>query len=180
MIPPLLLDVKPEHAVNTTFSISFLKNLNQVLDMCAAPGSKTAQLVESLHASSPLPTGFIIANDSDYTRSHLLVRQMKRLSTPSLMVTNHEAQIFPSIYFTPKEVEEAKVLQFDRVLCDVPCSGDGTLRKNKGIWKNWSAGGGNGLHRLQKNILGRGLELLKVGGRLVYSTCSFNPGIYYF
>jgi 16S rRNA methyltransferase RsmB/F len=81
------------------------------------------------------------------------------------------AQIFPRIL-----VNEGKnVLQFDRVLCDVPCSGDGTLRKNMNIWRRWNIADGNGLHKLQRQILSRGCELLKVGGRIVYSTCSFNP-----
>jgi 16S rRNA C967 or C1407 C5-methylase (RsmB/RsmF family) len=66
-------------------------------------------------------------------------------------------------------------MQFDRILCDVPCSGDGTLRKNKTIYKTWSHTQGNGLHHIQLNILKRGCSLLKVGGRIVYSTCSFNP-----
>ncbi len=54
-------------------------------------------------------------------------------------------------------------------------SGDGTMRKNRLIWKNWNHKNGNGLHSLQLQILDRGVELLKVGGRIVYSTCSFNP-----
>lgn len=71
---------------------------------------------------------------------------------------------------------------FDRVLADVPCSGDGTLRKNPDLWLRWSPNLGIGEHPLQCRILKRGLELLRdpVGDstsypRLVYSTCSFNP-----
>ncbi|KAL4712821.1 hypothetical protein ACJJTC_011891, partial [Scirpophaga incertulas] len=66
-------------------------------------------------------------------------------------------------------------LLFDRVLCDVPCSGDATLRKNPDIWLKWSTGNGNNLHGIQCRVLRRGCEVLAVGGRLVYSTCSFNP-----
>lgn len=167
MIPPLLLDVQPHH---------------YVFDMCAAPGSKTSQIIEALHSKDNgkighMPTGLVIANDADYDRSHMLVCQLKRLQSPSLIVTNHEAQFFPNIFVKPKENTngQSTPLQFDRVLCDVPCSGDGTLRKNRMIWKNWSARPGNGLHPLQKQIFVRGCQLLKVGGRIVYSTCSFNP-----
>ncbi|KAI9346016.1 cytosine(34)-C(5)-methyltransferase-like protein [Zopfochytrium polystomum] len=165
MIPPLLLQVEPHH---------------YVLDMCAAPGSKTAQLIEALHASDEtLPSGIVIANDADSKRSHLLVHQAKRLQSPCLMVTNHEGQIFPYIYFVPKkemlQPGEEKAMLFDRVLCDVPCSGDGTMRKNKLIWTKWTNNDGNALHRLQLPILLRACELTRVGGRIVYSTCTFNP-----
>lgn len=156
MIPPLLMDVQPHHAV---------------LDMCAAPGSKTAQLVESLHFKDPSPLGFVVANDSDYKRLHMLVHQVKRLNLPNFLVVNHDAQLFPRI----KPEGSVSHILFDRILCDVPCSGDGTMRKNINVWKDFSVGDGMGLHPLQINILTRGLQLLKEGGRLVYSTCSMNP-----
>lgn len=157
MIPPLFLDVKPHHAV---------------IDLCAAPGSKTAQLVEFLHQEGPssIPTGFVLANDSDYKRAHMLIHQVKRLNSPNLIVTNHDAQMFPRMKTTSGEI-----VKFDRVLCDVPCSGDGTMRKNVNVWTDWKIGNGNGLHNTQLNILLRGIQMLKPGGRLVYSTCSLNP-----
>jgi 16S rRNA C967 or C1407 C5-methylase (RsmB/RsmF family) len=64
---------------------------------------------------------------------------------------------------------------FDRILCDVPCSGDGTLRKVPSIWKRWVAAQGNQLHTLQVQLAAKAVRLLRVGGRLVYSTCSLNP-----
>ncbi|KAG8744951.1 hypothetical protein FRC10_009186 [Ceratobasidium sp. 414] len=161
MIPPLLLDVQPHH---------------NVIDMCAAPGSKTAQLLEALHANdtaleTSFPQGLLIANDSDYKRSHMLVHQSARLPSPALMVTNLDASSYPRIYTSPTSGK----LLFDRILCDVPCSGDGTVRKNMGIWKNWTVMNGNGLHGLQLRILVRAMHMLQPGGRLVYSTCSMNP-----
>jgi multisite-specific tRNA:(cytosine-C5)-methyltransferase len=66
-------------------------------------------------------------------------------------------------------------LKFDRILADVPCSGDGTMRKNLEIWTKWLPSDGNSLHIVQLRILDRAMNLLKPGGRLVYSTCSFNP-----
>lgn len=156
MIPPLLMDIKSHHAV---------------LDMCAAPGSKTAQLVEALHANEGEPTGFVLANDSDYKRSHMLVHQVKRLNSPNFVVVNHDAQLFPRIKFDGA----AEFLKFDRILCDVPCSGDGTMRKNVNVWKDFTVGNAIGLHPLQVNILNRGLQLLKKGGKLVYATCSLSP-----
>ena len=61
------------------------------------------------------------------------------------------------------------------MLCDVPCSGDGTLRKNSAVGVQWTVLNGLGRHPLQLAILRRGLAALAVGGRLVYSTCSLNP-----
>ncbi|CCH58663.1 hypothetical protein TBLA_0A08740 [Henningerozyma blattae CBS 6284] len=160
MIPPLVLEVKPHHTV---------------LDMCAAPGSKTAQMIEALHMENAEPTGFVVANDSDYRRSHMLVHQLKRLNSANMMVVNHDAQFFPRIKLSVGDNKAKDALKFDRILCDVPCSGDGTMRKNVNVWKDWNTQAGLGLHTIQYNILNRGLHLLKTGGRLVYSTCSLNP-----
>ena len=69
--------------------------------MCAAPGSKTAQLIEMLHAAQqpgdPPPQGFVIANDMDNTRCYMLVHQAKRLSSPCVVVTNHDASQLPNM-----------------------------------------------------------------------------------
>lgn len=160
MIPPLLLDVKPHH---------------KILDMCAAPGSKTAQLIELLHAEDgKLPSGFVIANDVDNNRCYMLVHQAKRLNSPCIVITNHDSAVMPNFTVTDKD-GSSTMLKFDRVLCDVPCSGDGTLRKNPDIWMKWNTANGNNLHGIQSRILRRGVEVLTVGGRLVYSTCSLNP-----
>lgn len=173
MLPPLFLDVRPEHLV---------------LDMCAAPGSKTAQLIEAIHspvtsqpdAFNPMPLGAVVANDSDTKRAHMLVHQAQRLPSPNLCVTNLDASNLPNVQVSWKgEGATDNVIQrelkYDRILADVPCSGDGTLRKNLAIWKDWTTGNGVGLHSLQTRILIRGLTLLRAGGRLVYSTCSLNP-----
>jgi 16S rRNA C967 or C1407 C5-methylase (RsmB/RsmF family) len=88
-----------------------------------------------------------------------------------MLITNNDARRLPSL----KVDELNNTMRFDRVLCDVPCSGDGTLRKNSSLWKNFNAHMGHALHPLQLEILERGVKLLKKGGRLVYSTCTFNP-----
>ncbi|KAJ5082316.1 tRNA (C5-cytosine) methyltransferase NCL1 [Penicillium argentinense] len=194
MIPPLLIDARPGMTV---------------LDMCAAPGSKSAQLMELLHTgeeesilevgkkvregtAGPEPlgpeglnddgrtTGLLICNDADYKRAHMLIHQLKRLSSPNLIVTNHDATMYPSIKLPPLPAEEGKrqmnrYLKFDRILADVPCSGDGTPRKNVSVWKDWNPANALGLYVTQARILVRALQMLKVGGRVVYSTCSLNP-----
>ena len=86
-----------------------------------------------------------MANDADYKRANIMIRQVKRVNSPCLIVTNHEAQLFPGIAVKhPDGV--TKPISFDRILCDVPCSGDGTLRKNMAIWKDWNPNQGNALH----------------------------------
>ena len=195
MIPPLLLDVRPEHAV---------------LDLCAAPGSKSAQLIEAIHAGEEervergihiakgtmatngdgvhedsmkdygRTTGLLVANDVNYQRAQMLIHQVKRLNSPNLIVTNHDATMFPSIALpspdpAPGQAKSGRYLKFDRILADVPCSGDGTCRKNPSIWKDWTPQNGLGLYITQVRILTRALQLLKAGGRVVYSTCSLNP-----
>ncbi|XP_057325315.1 tRNA (cytosine(34)-C(5))-methyltransferase [Microplitis mediator] len=161
MIPPLVLDVKPWH---------------KVLDMCAAPGSKTAQLIEMIHADEAVshPKGFVVANDVDNNRCYMLVHQAKRLNSPNILITNQDSSIMPNFKVTNPD-GTLGVLKFDRILADVPCSGDGTMRKNPDIWCKWSPANGNNLHGIQYRIVKRGLEMLAVGGKLVYSTCSLNP-----
>ncbi|XP_065095378.1 tRNA (cytosine(34)-C(5))-methyltransferase [Ochlerotatus camptorhynchus] len=160
MIPPLVLGVEPHH---------------KVLDMCAAPGSKTAQLIEALHAGGDnLPTGFIMANDIDNNRCYMLVHQAKRLSSPCCLVTNADSSNFPNLKLK-NSAGVLETLKYDRILCDVPCSGDGTLRKNPDIWGKFNLAHACNLHGLQYRIVKRGAELLEVGGKLVYSTCSLNP-----
>ncbi len=194
MIPPLLLDVEPGM---------------KVLDLCAAPGSKAAQLLEMIHVGEEArirkvmqsfgeakpgqviddvdtsidagddgrATGLLIANDADYKRSHMLTHQLKRLSSPNLLVTNHDATLYPALRLPDdaNEPDRGPYLRFDRVLADVPCTGDGTLRKNVNLWKDWQPGSALGLYSTQVRILVRALQMLKTGGRVVYSTCSMNP-----
>lgn len=159
MVPVLLLDVQPEH---------------RVLDMCAAPGSKTAQLLEALHArNDAMPPGVVVANDAHHKRCYLLVHQCKRLRSPCLVVVNHDASMLPTLHL--REAGASAPLKFDRVLCDVPCSSDGTLRKNPAMWATWTPMNGVSMFRLQTRIAERGVQMLAVGGRLVYSTCSMHP-----
>ena len=159
MVPPLLLGVEPHHLV---------------VDLCAAPGSKTSQLLEALHTGvgeGGMPPGCVLANDSDLQRCNMLVHQLKRAASPGLVVINHDAAHLPG----PRDSATGGPLKFDRILADVPCTGDGTLRKAPDMWRKWNCGMGGGMHPLQLSIAKRGAQLLRVGGRMVYSTCSMNP-----
>lgn len=169
MLPPILLDVKADHAI---------------LDMCAAPGSKTAQLLELIQVNSMLEcgvpnskqaAGFVVANDADPKRAFMLTHQMNRLNSANIVITNHNAQFFPELKYKDCGVGEDKRVRYDRIVCDVPCSSDAAIRKIPTKWNEWGTKGGQSLHALQLQILARGIELLKVGGKITYSTCSLNP-----
>jgi len=154
---------------------------NHILDMCAAPGSKTSQLLEIVGTPSPNqtePTGFVVANDSDAKRAYMLVHQLRRLNNPASFLTCVDAQFWPVLNRGEGITTDASRAEegiFDRVLCDVPCSGDGTARKNPGVWRHWGPLGALGLHPLQLSIALNGARLTKVGGYVCYSTCSMNP-----
>ena len=150
MLPVVFLDVQPQHAI---------------LDLCAAPGSKTTQMLEMLSRRTTPDSGYVIANDVSYKRLCVLMHQCCRWTQNAqhLIVTKHCAMSFPSN------------TRFDRILCDVPCSGDGTLRKSPDLWQRWKPADAHAMHKQQIAILKRALELLKPGGRMVYSTCSMNP-----
>ena len=161
MLPPLFLDIQPN---------------DLILDMCAAPGSKTTQILEFLAKSGNLEGG-VLANDVNKKRAFMLTRQMKRISFPGMGVVNHEGQFLPTIY----DDSDLTLTRFDRkiyfnkVLVDVPCSGDGAIRKLPIKWREWSAKEAIDLHGIQKKLLKRALQLVEVGGIVVYSTCSMNP-----
>ncbi|KXH63119.1 NOL1/NOP2/sun family protein [Colletotrichum nymphaeae SA-01] len=200
MIPPLLMDVRPGMTVLDMCAAPGSK-AGQLLEMIHQGeearvrkvlrafakedgldlGDETEEERQADLSADPSDsgrtTGLLIANDSDYKRGHMLVHQLKRLGSPNLLVTNHDATQYPAIRLpaNPETPTKPRYLKFDRILADVPCSGDGTLRKNMNLWKDWQPGSALGLHVTQVRILLRALAMLKVGGRVVYSTCSMNP-----
>ena len=183
MLPPLVLDIHRGQ---------------NILDMCAAPGSKTAQLLEYLkfdiHNTSQsghhnratqiisskevgpkFDDGLVVANDVDNKRCYMLVHQSNRLNSPNCVIINEDASRLPKMKTFEEDGDELVELKFDRIICDAPCTGDGTVRKNPDVWRKWSTGNANNFHGLQSKILKRGVELLKQNGLIVYSTCSMNP-----
>jgi 16S rRNA C967 or C1407 C5-methylase (RsmB/RsmF family) len=170
MLPPLLLAPQPDHVV---------------LDMCAAPGSKTMQLLDSMHAPDEwaepgqphVATGMLVAADvSGLKMTSVVAGRLRKIHSPALALAVGNSKNFPCLQQPSlTSGEQAETVLFDRVLCDVPCTGDGTIRKNPAIWKSWSLQYALQLHITQLRLLRRGLRLLRPGGRLVYSTCSLNP-----
>ena len=142
------------------------------LDLCASPGSKTMQLLEAVGSK-----GCVFANDADPRRARQLLDSLARhgrlgaKEAPRsadcrgrLIVTCHRGEAFP-------EGDHGH----DNVLADVPCSGDGTSRKDASVLPRFSPKAANDLHPTQVAIAWRGLQLLKVGGLMAFSTCSLNP-----
>lgn len=168
MIPPLFLNIEKG---------------DLVLDMCAAPGSKTTQILEILSSDSSVGTcvnalksGGVIANDMNKKRAYMLTHQLKRINFPGMGVINHEGQFIPTVYDNSIQGKKFdKKVYFDKVLVDVPCSGDGAIRKLPMRWRLWKTKDAFELHSVQVKLLKRAIQLAKVGGRVVYSTCSMNP-----
>lgn len=149
MIPVLLADIN---------------HSSIVLDTCAAPGSKTLQLLEKM-SKNKIMDSVLWANDFDFKRAKMLVHLLQNHNTKNLIVTNCDASIIPI----------NKHLQPDVIICDVPCSGDGTVRKNKQIKKSWDLRHSYTKHEMQVSILENCVNICKVGGTIVYSTCAINP-----
>ena len=169
MLPPLLLDIHKE---------------DLILDVCAAPGSKTVQMLELINSNKAQvleSKGGIIANDVEFKRAYILAHQLQRLNLAGVGVVNHAGQFLPTIFEHEMDangqllVNKKKPILFDKILVDAPCSGDGAIRKLPQRWKMWKPIDGIHLHMLQVKILQRAINLAKPGALIVYSTCSLNP-----
>ena len=145
MAPVALLDPKPGE---------------RICDLCAAPGGKTTQI-----AGRMMGEGFLLCNEWSPKRSKILSRNMERMAVANALVTNEDtarlAARFPE--------------GFDKVLIDAPCSGEGMFRKEEAAITDWSQETVEMCARRQAEILDNGAKMVRPGGRLVYSTCTFAP-----
>ena len=129
-----------------------------MLDLCAAPGGK------STAARSVLPEGsLLVSNEPIASRAQILLENITKWGWPDCIVTNNY----------PRDYRKAKT-QFDVILCDVPCSGEGMFRKDPATISEWSLQNVEKCWRLQREIVADAWECLKSGGLLIYSTCTFN------
>ena len=142
-----------------------------ILDMCAAPGNKTIQVLEIMsekaRLKNTLPSGVIIANELDEKRAGNMAHFFKAHFPINIVITNNNAENLPVI--------EDEKYRPNVVICDVPCSGDGTLRKNKMMRKKWKIEFGLENHFTQYKILDNALRQCKNDGYILYSTCAINP-----
>lgn len=134
-----------------------------VLDLCASPGSKTTQAAVFMENK-----GTIIANDVSLDRISILSANLQKVGASNCIVTRHDGVILC-------EKLGKLNLQFDKILLDVPCTGEGNIRSNPKTLLMWNIKAIDKLSRLQKKLASSALELLKPDGELLYSTCTHSP-----
>ena len=133
---------------------------DRVLDLCAAPGGKATELGAKLNH-----TGLLVANDISNSRAKALLKNIELFGIPNVLVTSEP----------PEKLAEKFPGFFDKILIDAPCSGEGMFRKNPGMMKDWETYGPKHYSDLQRSIVPHALRMLKPGGMLLYSTCTFSP-----
>ncbi|MEX0920679.1 MAG: RsmB/NOP family class I SAM-dependent RNA methyltransferase [Candidatus Pacearchaeota archaeon] len=134
-----------------------------VLDLCAAPGSKTTQTAAKMEN-----TGTIIANEVSLGRVKILASNTERCGVTNMIITKKEGS------FLCRKLKDLEI-KFDKILIDAPCSGEGTLRSSKMTYKMWNIHTVKKLSKVQKNLLAFAIEIIKPGGEIVYSTCTHAP-----
>lgn len=131
----------------------------RVLDSCAAPGNKTVQMAIRMNNQ-----GTVVGNDRDYRRNKAVSRAVDRLGIFNTIITTYDAANYPGDAGT-----------FDRILADVPCSCEGTSRKNSEVFAKLAGLDPGRMQKTQQAILRKALHLTRPGGRVVYSTCTYAP-----
>ncbi len=132
----------------------------RVLDLCAAPGGKTTQIAGRMAGE-----GLLVSNEINPSRARILSQNVERFGAANVFVTNED----------PLRLSRHFPAFFDRILVDAPCSGEGMFRKDETAIREWSPENVRICAARQREILENALCMLKAGGRLVYSTCTFSP-----
>lgn len=135
------------------------ERFDAVLDMAAAPGSKTTQIAALMNNA-----GILVANEFSASRVKVLHANIERCGIRNTALSNFDGRVFGG--WLPE--------QFDAVLIDAPCSGEGTIRKDPDAMKNWSKASVLSIADTQKDLIESAFQALKVGGVLVYSTCTLS------
>lgn len=145
MIPASLLPVQPG---------------DRVLDLCAAPGGKATELAAKLQGK-----GVLVANDISVSRTMALAKNLQTAGVINAVVTAE----------SPQTLAEYFPAYFDAILIDAPCSGEGMFRRDPHMVKDWQTHGPEYYAEIQQEILQSAYKMLRPGGHLVYSTCTFSP-----
>lgn len=130
-----------------------------VLDVAAAPGSKTTQISATMNND-----GLVVANELSSSRLKVLYANLERTGVSNTILCHHDGRQFG----------EATEQTFDAILLDAPCGGEGTVRKDPEALSNWSLDSVLSISELQKELITSAFKALKPGGTLVYSTCTLS------
>ena len=130
-----------------------------ILDLCAAPGGKSTQIAGGMQGQ-----GVLVSNEPNRSRAKILSSNMERLGVRNSVVVSE----------TPERLRERFPAFFDRILVDAPCSGEGMFRKDPETRTQWHENSPAQCAQRQQNILRAAAGMLRPGGTLVYSTCTFN------
>ncbi len=139
-------------------AIDSIKRDAWVLDMCSAPGGKSSQI------AARIPDGFLLANEFVPKRAKTVVANFERLGIKNAIVTSYDTAELPKLFRSA----------FDLVICDAPCSGEGMFRKSDEALSDWSEGNVKMCAERQAQILENAPSLIKSGGFLLYSTCTYS------
>lgn len=149
-----------EPSAMTPASLLPIEPGDKVLDLCAAPGGKSTELAARLRGE-----GVLVSNDISNSRAKALLKNLELFGARNILVVSE----------APNKLTEYFTGYFDKILVDAPCSGEGMFRKSPAIMKNWEQYGTEYYHKLQQEILPQAVAMLKPGGYLLYSTCTFSP-----
>lgn len=132
---------------------------DKVLDLCAAPGGKSTELAAKLNGK-----GVLVSNDISASRTKALLKNLELFGSDNCVILNE----------VPDHLLPAFYEYFDKILIDAPCSGEGMFRKDAAIRKAWEKQGPDFYAKIQRSILDAAVALLKPGGMMLYSTCTFS------
>ncbi len=130
-----------------------------VLDLCAAPGGKSTQAAVKLNGK-----GLLVSNDISASRAKALLKNIELFGITNASVISEN----------PYAILQKSDIKFDKIILDAPCSGEGMFRKDPKLRSAWEQNGPENYSKIQQEIIGYAAELLKPGGMMVYSTCTFN------
>ena len=131
-----------------------------VLDLCAAPGGKATALGAALKGE-----GLLVANDISASRARALLRNLELFGVTNSLIVNE----------TPARLLERFPAYFGKILLDAPCSGEGMFRKEEALAKDWTPEKSRELSQIQRELILQAADMLRPGGLLLYSTCTFAP-----
>ncbi len=132
---------------------------DKVLDLCAAPGGKATELVGRLQGK-----GLLLANDLSNSRAKALLKNLELTGAPNFYVTSEE----------PAKLVKNFPEFFDKILIDAPCSGEGMFHKEPKMAEYWLEKSPDYYAQIQKELIIQGAQMLKPGGKMLYSTCTFS------